>query len=208
MAQLFIPVLMRDIDLAEDHWVKVYLQPFVALYTDMEAVRRMVMEEILDRLPELESKALELTVLNAESTRNIMRITLRNVGKRPFERIFSMSRPPSRHISPNTRAAVLRQWREGYRMKKTEVTVELLEKHDPREWLSPSALRRSRQRAGYRYLLSRNGYQEERTITEGADGRWKFRGWRTSQSYATRDEALDAAVNDFLRSIKEHRQSG
>lgn len=93
-------------------------------------------------------------------------------------------------------------------MKKSEVTVELVERDDPAEDLSEADRRYMRVGARYRYRFSRKGYSEERDVLSGSDGLWEFRtrtGW--SPTFSTVGEAVDAARDDFLQSIKTYRES-
>jgi len=88
VVQTVEPTLTRNIDLAEDHWVKVYMADRVGRYTDLDEVRRRIIGEIPQSLPDQEKAAFELDISKMDSVPQAMRSTLRQFGKRSFERIF------------------------------------------------------------------------------------------------------------------------
>jgi len=90
IVQAFEPTLKTNIVLDEDHWTKVYIKDRVARYPDIEDVRKCIIADIPVSLPEQEKAAFELDVSKADRTSPAMRLALRQLGRRSFERIFPL----------------------------------------------------------------------------------------------------------------------
>lgn len=89
IVQVFEPWLLRTIDIDEFDGVRTFLNSYAQRYTDLDQVRRMIMDNVPTSLPAQERTAFIADVEKATNVRVAMELCLRLLGKSSFSRIFS-----------------------------------------------------------------------------------------------------------------------
>jgi len=88
VVQLFEPYLLRVIVLDEFNSVRQFVDPFAARYADLDAVKRLIKDNIPASLSAQEQAAFENEIDKDVKTRVAMERFLRFLGKKSFERVF------------------------------------------------------------------------------------------------------------------------
>lgn len=88
LVQLFEPWMLRNISLDEFYAVDEFLDRKVATYSKLATVRKTILSRLPDGIPDEERAAFKVDLNNAANEKEAMKLYLRLVGVRNFNRVF------------------------------------------------------------------------------------------------------------------------